>query len=112
MTGREGGPYRYAYHTSVRSDEGPSLSEVETLRAIQASLMLLTAGCEVCQYSTGGFCNKHRRHFSPGDPRCEYFARRFKEDPDKATRDQIQSFVNRALGITDPDTVARLTGHR
>ncbi len=111
MAGGERIPYRYTYSREQRDEQGPEFSEVETLRAIQASLQLLTGGCEICQNATGSFCRKHRRSFSPGEPRCDFFVRRLPEDPRKASKAQVQEFVNGVLGITDERTARRLIGY-
>ena len=43
---------------------------------VNATLGLMTAGCEVCSHSKGLFCDKLGRQVNLGDPRCEYFERR------------------------------------
>jgi hypothetical protein len=85
-------------------------SEVEDLRYIKETIYLLTGGYEICQHSTGPYCNKHRRPIKPGDPRCEFFARRLPEDPDKARRAQERHILNERFGISEDRSVRRLTG--
>ena len=80
------------------------------MRYIQETILTLTGGCEVCQHSVGPFCKKHKHPIQPGDPRCEDFARRFRVDPEEASRAQVRQYVNDALGITDGRTVGRLMG--
>ncbi len=87
-------------------------SQVEDLRYVRETILLLTGGCEICVRSTGPFCNEYRRPIRPGDPRCEHFARRFLEDPEKAAKAQVQRFVNDVLGVTEKRSAGRLTGQQ
>ena len=43
---------------------------------VNATLGLMTAGCEVCKYSNGPYCDKLRRPVKLGDSRCQLFERR------------------------------------
>jgi len=92
-------------------DEAQSEASLEEdMRYIRERILILTGGCEVCQYSVGPFCKKHGRPIEPGGPRCEYFARRFSEDPEVASRAQVKRYVNDTLGIKDKRNARRLTG--
>ena len=80
------------------------------MRYISETILLLTGGCEVCQFSVGPFCKKHNRPIKPGDPRCEQFARRFSGDPEEASHGQVRKYIGDTLGIKDKKNVTRLTG--
>jgi len=85
-------------------------SEAEDLRYIRETILLLTGGCEICQHSTGPYCNKQRRSIKPGDPRCEFFARRLSDDPNKARKAQERRIISERFGISEDRSVRRLTG--
>lgn len=104
--------YSYDYHERASSldDAQVEASRIEDLRYIEETILTLTGACEICQYSTGPFCNKHKHEIKPGDPRCPDFARRLPEDPKKASKAQVQQYVNNTLGVRDAKYARRLTG--
>ena len=108
----KGSRYSYSYKKEAQTPDEAQLeaSQTEDLRYVKETILLLTGGCEICQHSTGPYCNKHRRPVKPGDPRCEFFTRRLTEDPEKARRAQVQYFIHDRLGIRENRTVRRLTG--
>jgi hypothetical protein len=75
---RSGLRYRYVYtqHLADSTSEFGEASKDEIQRFVNASLGLMTGGCEVCQYSRRMYCEKFRRPINVGDVRCESFARR------------------------------------
>ncbi len=102
--------HRYRQEATNLREAQSEASEAQDLRYVRDTILLLTGGCEICQHSTGPFCQKHAHAIKLGDPRCDDFARRIPDDPQKASRAQVQRFVNGALGITDRRSVLRLTG--
>jgi len=114
MPWEKGSPsgYSYTYRRDVESLEQARLeaSQAEDLRYLEESILLLTGACEICQLATGPYCTKHKRPIKLGDPRCEFFTRRLPEDPEKASRNQVQRYVNEKLGIKNKDSVRRLVG--
>ena len=80
------------------------------MRYIKETILMLTGGCEVCQYSVGPFCKKRGRPIKQGDPRCEYFARRFPGNSEEASYNQVRGYINDAFGIKNKKSVNRLTG--
>jgi hypothetical protein len=104
--------YSYQFHQEAKELGEPQseASLAEDMRYIRETILNLTGGCEVCIYSVGPFCKKHGRPIKPGDPRCEFFARRFSGNPEEASNAQVRRFVNDTLGIKDKRTVMRLTG--
>jgi hypothetical protein len=110
--GNRPGEDRYTYRPEAQgiNDAESEVSQFEDMRYIQETILRLTGGCEICQYSAGPFCKKHRHPIQPGDPRCSDFARRFPEDPETASKVQVRHFVSDTLGIKDKKTVKRLTG--
>ena len=110
----EGGnrPFAVSYHWD-EGDLNEAKSEAslaEDMRYINETILILTGGCEICQYSVGPFCKKHGRPIKPGDPRCEDFVRRFPEDPRNASNAQVREYVAEILGIRDKRSARRLTG--
>ena len=105
-------PYSFRYkQEATGSDEAQSEAEkAEVMRYISETILTLTGGCEVCVHSVGPFCKKQRRPIKPGDPRCEFFARRFSGNPKEAASDQVRRYISDNLGIKDKRTVGRLTG--
>ncbi|HEV2139200.1 MAG TPA: hypothetical protein VGR53_10195 [Nitrososphaerales archaeon] len=104
--------FAYSYHREERGlhEAQSETSQTEDLRYIRETILMLTGGCEVCQYSVGPFCKKHGRPIELGDPRCEYFVRRFSEDPKRTSKDQVRKYINETLGIKDESRTSRLTG--
>ena len=104
--------YTYPYHRdeAVLDEARTEASRAQDLRYVRDTILLLTGGCEVCQHSVGPYCKKQGRPIKPGDPRCEYFARRLPDDPREASRAQVERFVNESLGVADQRYARRLTG--
>jgi len=107
---RRGGSYSYTREIRPPAEAPLEESQIEELRYVRETILLLTGGCEICQHSTGPYCNKHQRPIRPGDPRCEFFARRLADDPEKARRAQVQYYIHDRLGIGENRAVRRLTG--
>ncbi len=107
-----GARYRYRHSWEASPEESQEQAGVETLVQIQESIRLLTGGCEICRHSDGTYCMKLRRHFDPGDPRCEFFSGRFQEDPTECAKAQAREFVYDKLGIRDYRTAERLLGRK
>ncbi len=97
---RAGSEYRYHYEPQSRRKVEDELALAEDMRYIAASIALLTGGCEICKNAEAQFCKVHHHPVHAGDPRCESFARRFPEDPERAAKAQAQAFVNQTLGIS------------
>ena len=111
MPGRKESPYSYTYRLQSTPDPEAGPRESEVLGSISATLTAITGGCESCVYSEGGFCSKHRRPVSEGDPRCDQFVRRLpKEGGQVAAEKQIQDYINDILGISDRQRARRLSG--
>ena len=113
MPGGEEAPaeYSYRYHADAKPKDTRSDAQVaEDMRYIEQTILNLTGGCEICQHSSGPFCTKHQRPIKPGDTRCEFFARRFSEDPEKSSRDKVEYYIGDRLGIKDRRSVRRLMG--
>ena len=91
-------------------EEQSEASIAADMRYVMQTIASLTGGCEICQFATGPYCKKHGRPIKVGDPRCEFFVRRLPEDPEKASRDRVQQYINDSLGIRDKRIVGRLTG--
>ena len=108
--GRDTG-YAYRYRQGILSQVEMQArpSQEEVLKMIKSTILSMTAGCEICQYATGPFCQKHRRSVKPGDPRCEYFVRRTPEDHRKVARAEYRQLVVDRLGVRG-DLLDRLTG--
>jgi hypothetical protein len=106
------GEYSYTYHREASGikDTETEVSQFEDMRYIQETILRLTGGCEICQYSVGPYCNKHKHPIQIGDPRCDDFARRLSENPVLASRAQVKEFVYGTLGIKNNRSVRRLTG--
>jgi hypothetical protein len=70
--------YRYYYSTEGPSPHGTSSepTKAEAQEFVNASLGLLTGGCELCLHNDRMFCQKRKRLVEFGDTRCEYFTRR------------------------------------
>jgi hypothetical protein len=70
--------YRYRFWSGPNGSgsESSEESKKEVQQFVNASLGLLTAGCEICVHSQRLFCERLRRPARIGDSRCEYFARR------------------------------------
>jgi len=94
--------YAYRYHTDSegKDDLQKRLEEAESMRYIQASIAMLTGGCEICKHAEGLFCIVHKRPVKTGDSRCTDFARRLPEDPREASRAQAERFVRETLGLS------------
>ncbi len=92
--------YRHHYEPQGKEETQNELAIAEGMRNIAASIALLTGGCEICKHAEAQFCKIHHHTVHAGDPRCEFFARRFSEDPERAARAQAQAFVNQTLGIS------------
>jgi hypothetical protein len=92
------------------TEEGAlDFGQIEDLKYIKETILALTGGCEICSFSVGPFCNKHRRAIKPGDPRCVDFARRFPDDPRAASRAQVRDYVTSTLGVSDKASIVKLT---
>jgi hypothetical protein len=105
-------PFVYLHHWEEKSTDeaNTEAAQIEDMRYIRETILLLTGGCEVCKHSVGPFCKLHGRPIDIGDPRCADFARRFPEDPESASRAQVQKYVNDTLGIREKRNSRRLTG--
>ena len=80
----QGTEQQYAYSFRVRADDSSSSTfgadRDDIQMFVNASLGLLTGGCEVCQYahrnnSPALFCEKKKSPVNWGSPRCEQFVR-------------------------------------
>jgi len=80
----QGTEQRYAYSFRVRAEDpglpgfGADRDDIQTF--VNASLGLLTGGCELCQYahhnnSPALFCERKKSQVNWGGPRCEQFLR-------------------------------------
>lgn len=103
--------YAHGYRVDSESKDGAQaeLEEVETMRYIQASIAMLTGGCEVCKNAEGFFCVVHKHPVKAGDTRCADFARRLPEDPRRASREQAERFISETLGLSRKN-LKRVTG--
>jgi len=75
---------RYTYRFSMRADDpntfGADASRDEIQQFVNASLGMMTGGCEMCEFahhnnSPALFCEKRKSPVNWGGPRCEYFIR-------------------------------------
>jgi hypothetical protein len=76
---------KYAYNFRLRAEDPTSLSfdgatRDEIQDFVNASLGMLTGGCEMCEFahrnnSPALFCEKRKTPVNWGAPRCEYFIR-------------------------------------
>ncbi len=98
----KGSAYQFKFHKDPEVTDGPQgeLEQFESLRALQASIALLTGGCEICVNARGLYCLKHRHPVKPGDPRCADFSRRFPEDPRAASKAEAERLVRDRLGLS------------
>lgn len=85
MAGETGIRPRYRYHFVMEGNDVRGTSSEPTREEAQdfvnASLGLLTGGCELCLHNERMFCQKKNRQVKLGDSRCEYFARRPSAKP-------------------------------
>ena len=54
----------------------PDASREEVQRFVNATLGVMTGGCELCIHSDRLYCTKLKKQVRAGTPRCESFARR------------------------------------
>ena len=101
--------YRYRVDSESKEEVQAELEEVETMRYIQASIAMLTGGCEVCKNAEGLFCVVHKHPVKSGDTRCADFTRRLTVDPRKASRAQAEQFISETLGLSGKN-LKRVTG--
>jgi len=81
MSEYEGGQARFKYSLRLSTEgqvfaESSEMTKKEVQDFVNASLGLLTAGCEQCVYSERLFCQKLGRPVKVKDTRCEFFRRR------------------------------------
>jgi len=91
MSTEQVGEQRYQLRFSLvqegRTAESVEPSRDEVQLFVNASLGLLTGGCELCQFahlnsSPAMFCEKKKTPVNWGSPRCEYFVRNPAQAPD------------------------------
>ena len=101
--------HRYRVDSEVKEGIQAELEQVETMRYIQASIDMLTGGCEICKNAEGLFCVVHKHPVKAGDARCDDFVRRLPEDPRKASRAQSEQFISETLCLSKKN-LRRFTG--
>ena len=72
---------RYSYTLRLEaggqvSTESSELTKKEIQEFVDASLGLMTGGCEQCVHSQGQFCEKLGQPVKGQDARCDFFTRR------------------------------------
>jgi len=84
MPARSRSEEKYAFRYSLRAEDPQSYdfgaSRDEIQQFVNASLGMLTGGCEMCEFahrnnSPALFCEKKKSPVNWGAPRCEYFIR-------------------------------------
>jgi hypothetical protein len=80
--------YSYTFRLKAEDSSSPDfVSDRDEMQMfVNATLGLLTGGCELCQYahfnnSPSLFCEKKRSPINWGSPRCESFVRAAKPIP-------------------------------
>ncbi|HXY56385.1 MAG TPA: hypothetical protein VEH01_02115 [Nitrososphaerales archaeon] len=83
MSAKAGSQTKYAYSYKVRADDPTSItfdgaSRDEIQQFVNASLGMMTGGCEVCEFahrnnSPALFCEKRKSPVNWGASRCEHF---------------------------------------
>ena len=90
MSARPGSKTKYAYSFRQSAEDRNSYdsdaSRDEIQEFVNASLGLLTGGCEMCEFahrnnSPALFCEKKKSPVNWGSPRCEYFIRSAARPP-------------------------------
>lgn len=85
MSTRQQGQLKYNYRFNLSAEDRPTLGPQEYTedmqRFVNASLGLLTGGCELCAYARSNnspalFCEQKKFPVNWGSPRCELFERR------------------------------------
>ena len=99
---RASASYSYRFHSEPVDgrDLQTELALAQDMRYIADTIATLTGGCEICKNQLGLFCQVHHHPVQAGDTRCDAFARRFPEDPERAAKAQVQAYVNQTLGIS------------
>lgn len=78
-------PRRYKYTFSRNANFHDSESGIGSRKEMQdfvnATLGLMTGGCEICVYSNRLYCEKCKKLVRAGQARCEFFVRRPAAEP-------------------------------
>lgn len=83
---------KYTYSLRMRAEDPNSFDSIagasrdEIQQFVNASLGMLTGGCETCEFahrnnSPALFCEKRKSPVNWGSPRCEYFIRSSTQAP-------------------------------
>ena len=90
MSTKSSSQEKYTFRYSVRAEDPQSFdfgtSRDEIQEFVNASLGMLTGGCETCEFahrnnSPALFCEKKKSPVNWGAPRCEYFIRSATQPP-------------------------------
>ena len=90
MPARSRSVEKYTFRYSVEADDPQSYdfgaSRDEIQQFVNASLGMLTGGCEMCEFahrnnSPALFCERRKAPVNYGAPRCEYFIRSAAQPP-------------------------------